>query len=126
MVLADAEGIDAEPVGQHRLLDHLADDLGVAVEAAVGTGGDIAECIEPEFHWAWRQGLAWQARGCSEIRIVAGAFAPFAAAPGSIAEGAGPTAMLKSKRGAAISDASRDFVNPTVIRGKMMKSGPVR
>src|ERR1700722_5801204 len=50
MVLADAEGIDAEPVGQHRLLDHLADDLGVAVEAAIGAGGDIAECIEPEFH----------------------------------------------------------------------------
>ena len=39
MVLADAEGSDAEPVGQHRLLDHLADDLGVAVEAAVGASG---------------------------------------------------------------------------------------
>jgi hypothetical protein len=50
MMLADAEGIDAKPVGQHRLLDHLANDLGVAVEAAIGADGDIAECIESEFH----------------------------------------------------------------------------
>jgi hypothetical protein len=69
MVLADAEGIDAEPVGQHRLLDHLADDLGVAVKAAIGAGGDIAECIEPEFHCCAATRMFVQ-----EIRFGAGAF----------------------------------------------------
>ena len=49
MVLADAEGIDAQLVGQHRLLDHVADHLRLRQELAVGCGGNIAERVEPKF-----------------------------------------------------------------------------
>ena len=49
VVLADAEGVDAEFVGEDRLLDHVADDLRMRQKAAVGVGGDVAERIQPEF-----------------------------------------------------------------------------
>ena len=49
MMLADAEGIDADGVGQHAFLDHIADDCGMRFEAAVGFGGDVAKGIEAEF-----------------------------------------------------------------------------
>ena len=46
MMLADAKGVDAEFVGQHRLIDHVADDLRVAQQVAVGARRDVAESIE--------------------------------------------------------------------------------
>ena len=48
MVLANAEGIHAECIGQHRLIDQVADDLGVGLQAAVAANGDIAERVESE------------------------------------------------------------------------------
>ena len=63
-----------------------------------------------------------------DISIVAGAFyVDLRPAPGPIAECAGPTAMLKSKRGTASSGTSRitSSARP-VVNGKMMKSEPVR
>jgi hypothetical protein len=49
VVLADAEEIDAELVGQHRLLDDVAQHLGVLQQHAVGAAGDVAEGIDAEF-----------------------------------------------------------------------------
>ncbi len=102
MVLADAEGIDAEPVGQHRLLDHLADDLRVRVETTGGAGGDIAKCIESEFHRCAATKTFFKTSGSAPTRstLLCGRI-------GSIAECVSSTILLKSKRGAAISGASR-------------------
>ncbi len=44
-MLADAKGIDAHLIGENRLLNDVADDLGVAQGAPVGAGGDIAERV---------------------------------------------------------------------------------
>ena len=48
-MFADAERLDAELIGEHRLVDDVANDLRVRDEAAVRRGGDVAERIEPEF-----------------------------------------------------------------------------
>ena len=53
MVLADPEGIDAELVGQHALVDHVADDLGVRARLAVRADGDVAEGVQSEFEILW-------------------------------------------------------------------------
>ncbi len=45
-MLADAKSVDAELIGQHRLIHHVADDLGVAQQGAIGAGSHIAESIE--------------------------------------------------------------------------------
>jgi hypothetical protein len=101
MMLADPEGIDAEPVGQHRLLDYLADDLGVAVEPAIGAGGDIAECIEPKFHC------------CAATRMLFSRNQE--------------NGHAQNQRGAAKSGASRATSSTrAVIGGKMTTSGSVR
>jgi hypothetical protein len=74
------------------------------------------------------KGLGAAGRVVQDISIVAGAFcADLRPVPGPIAEGAGPTAMLKSKRGAASSGTSRitSSTRP-VVNGKMMKSEPVQ
>ena len=49
VMLADAESIDADGIGEHAFFDHVADDLGVRFEAAVGVSGDVAERIQAEF-----------------------------------------------------------------------------
>ena len=49
VVLADAEEVDAELVGEHRLVDDIADDLGVRQQAPVRRVGDVAESVQPEF-----------------------------------------------------------------------------
>ena len=49
VVLADAEGIDAQRIGQRRLLDHVADDLRVAQKRPVGALGNVAERVQAEF-----------------------------------------------------------------------------
>ena len=84
-MLADAERVDAELVGQHRLLDHLADDLGVAVEAAVGAGGDVAKCIETEFH------------GCAATSM----------------QNASAQRLRKANEAPLMRRLARDFVDPT-------------
>ena len=48
-MLADAESIDADGIGQHAFFDYVANDLGVRFEAAVGAGGDVAERVQAEF-----------------------------------------------------------------------------
>ena len=49
VVLADAEEVDAQLVGQHGLVDDVADDLRLRQRAPVGVAGDVAERIEAEF-----------------------------------------------------------------------------
>ena len=49
MVLADADGIDTDLVGENRLLDEIADDLGGVQRLAVRSVGDVAEGVEAEF-----------------------------------------------------------------------------
>jgi len=48
VVLADAEGINAERVGVDAFLDHVADDFHMRQQAAIGLEGIVAECIEAE------------------------------------------------------------------------------
>ena len=52
VMLADAEEVDAELVGEHGLLDHVADDLRLRQRLAVGADGDVAEGVEAEFEIA--------------------------------------------------------------------------
>ena len=49
VVLADADGIDADLVGENRLLDEIADDLRGVQRLAVRSVGDVAEGVEAEF-----------------------------------------------------------------------------
>ena len=51
MVLADAEEVDAELVGQHRLLDDVADHLRLRQQRPVGVHGDVAERVQPELQF---------------------------------------------------------------------------
>ncbi len=46
VVLADAEEVHAQLVGQLRLGDDVAEDLGVGLGSAVGVDGDVAEGVE--------------------------------------------------------------------------------
>ena len=76
VVLADAEGVDAERVGEDALLDHVADDLRLRQQAAVRPEGDVAECIEAELkflrHLMWdrprRIRSLWQPIYCHSLR----------------------------------------------------------
>ena len=49
-MLADADEIDADLVGEHGLLDEVADHLRVRQRLAVRTVGDVAEGVEAEFN----------------------------------------------------------------------------
>ena len=49
VMLAKADGVDADLVGQNTFLDHVADDFGMPFEAAIGVGSDVAEGVEAEF-----------------------------------------------------------------------------
>ena len=48
VVLADADGIDADFIGEDRLIDEIADHLRGVKRLAVGAVGDVAEGIEAE------------------------------------------------------------------------------
>src|SRR5688572_28468227 len=48
VVLADADEVDAQLVGEHGLVDDVAKDLGVRKRAALGVDGDVAERVQPE------------------------------------------------------------------------------
>ena len=60
VVLAHAEEVDADLVGQLGLRDDVAEDLGVRLGAAVGVDGDVAEGVEAEFE-GWHGPLTGQA-----------------------------------------------------------------
>ena len=62
VVLADAEEVDADLVGEDALLDDVADRLGVRQRAAVGVVGDVAERVEPEDEGNGR------CRSCGHVR----------------------------------------------------------
>ena len=47
-MFADAEEVDAGLVGEHRLLDKVADHLRMRQQVAVRAGGDVAEGVETE------------------------------------------------------------------------------
>ena len=49
MVFANAEGINADLVGEDALVNDVADDLRVGEGVVIGAGGDIAESIQSEF-----------------------------------------------------------------------------
>ena len=49
VVLADAEEVEAEPVGEHRLLDDVAQHLRVRQRRPVGSRRHVAEGVESEF-----------------------------------------------------------------------------
>ena len=48
-MLADAEDVQADLVGQHRLLDDVAEDVCLRVKGAVGRARDVAEGVDAEF-----------------------------------------------------------------------------
>jgi hypothetical protein len=50
VVFTDAEEVEAEPVGEHRFLDHVADHLRLAETVAVAVDGDITEGVEAQLH----------------------------------------------------------------------------
>ena len=49
MMLADPDEIDAEFVGENRLLQEIAQNLRLRKLGAIGVAGDVAECVEAEF-----------------------------------------------------------------------------
>ena len=56
-MLADAEEVDAQLVGEHRLLDDVADHLRMRQQVAVGPRGDVAERIQPKLNMPCHQAL---------------------------------------------------------------------
>jgi hypothetical protein len=48
VMLADAEGVQPDLVGEHGLLDHLAQHPGVRLQAGHGIERDIAEGVDAE------------------------------------------------------------------------------
>ena len=48
-MLADADEIDADLVGEDALLDQVADDLRLMQRLSVRTVGDVTEGVEPQF-----------------------------------------------------------------------------
>ncbi len=48
-MLAHAEEVHAQPVGQHCLLDDVANDLGVRQRNAVGPAGHVAKGVQAKF-----------------------------------------------------------------------------
>ena len=49
MVLTDAEEVDAEFVGEHGLVDDVAEDLRERQGLAVGVTGGVAKGVEAKF-----------------------------------------------------------------------------
>ncbi len=49
MMLADADEVDPDGIGEDGLLDDVADDLRLGQAPAVRVDGDVAEGVEPEF-----------------------------------------------------------------------------
>ena len=49
VVLADADEIDAQFIGQHSLVDHVPEHLRMRQQVALRIRGDVAERIKPEF-----------------------------------------------------------------------------
>ena len=50
-MLADAERIDADRVGEDALIDDIADDLGMGQRLAVGPDRHVSECIKSKFEF---------------------------------------------------------------------------
>src|SRR5882757_10887433 len=67
MVFADAEKIDAQIVGENRLVDDVADDLSMRQQMAIIASRDVAKGIQPKFqtsrHVAHDRFLATCGRG---------------------------------------------------------------
>jgi hypothetical protein len=68
VVLAHADEVEPHLVGEHGLVDEVAEDLRVRQQAAVGAGRDVAEGVEAELdgrrggvagHGGWRTGKGW-------------------------------------------------------------------
>jgi hypothetical protein len=56
VVLPDADEVDAQPVGEHRLLDHVADDIGLVQAPTIRVDRAVAERVEPELNIACPSG----------------------------------------------------------------------
>ncbi len=55
VMFSDAEEVETESIREHRFVDDVADDLGIAQSEAVRADGDIAERVESELHEALRR-----------------------------------------------------------------------
>lgn len=49
MVLAESDEVDAKLIGQHRLVDDIADHLRMRQHRACGALGDVAKGIQSKF-----------------------------------------------------------------------------
>jgi hypothetical protein len=49
MMLANADEIDANLVGENRFVQDVTNDVGVRQQLAVCVDGNVAECIDAEF-----------------------------------------------------------------------------
>src|SRR5438876_727155 len=72
MVLADADEVDAKLIGEHGLLDQIADDLCRVQRLAVWPVGDVTEGVEAEFdrlsHSALSKGIGETSPRCGGTR----------------------------------------------------------
>ena len=51
MMLAESDTMHVDFVSEHRFVDHVAGDLRMAQQLAVGPGLNVTECIETEFNF---------------------------------------------------------------------------
>jgi len=51
MMLAESDTMNVDFVGKHPFVDHVADDLRMAQQLAVGPGLNVTECIEAELNF---------------------------------------------------------------------------
>ena len=69
VVLADAEEVDADRIGQHRFVDNVADHLVVGHSGALGIDRHVTERVEPEFDCRHLLRLALRSHGQCNHRV---------------------------------------------------------
>jgi hypothetical protein len=59
MMLAESDTMNVDFVGKHRLVDHVADDLRMAQQLAVGPSLNVTECVETELNFLIHKFVSW-------------------------------------------------------------------
>lgn len=69
VMLADTDEVDADLIGQHRLVDEIPNDFGGVQRRAIRSAGDVAESVETEFDNGLLLGFAPAGTGPAFYRL---------------------------------------------------------
>jgi hypothetical protein len=78
VVLTEADEIDAQLIGEHGLVNDVADDLGLRKRATVGVAGDVADVSSPSSRYGF---MVWRCRlwvlPYQSVRVISSSRATF-------------------------------------------------